>query len=118
MIFITFIIGFSFQESTKSIVITEGFYSSSWESSIFYEIRGNKVYKPEWLVFNNQCKFSESLGKIFDEREAMENFYIKIKAIKREGSDYGHLASYKKEFEVLKIIKVDTTYSINDFLRE
>lgn len=116
LVIFTWLIGINSQESLENVVIVEGFYSSSWESSVFYEIRNNKVYTSDWLIFNNKCELSDSISKIFDRNQALTDFYLKVKAVKRDSDNYGHLGSYKREFEVLNIIEIDTSYSLENFL--
>lgn len=118
LVFVCMLLTISLQDSKETIVVTEGFYAYGWEQSSFYEIKEDKCYKAAWLKLKNNYKISDTIQKAFENRRAYIPYYIKIKAIKREGGRYGHIGVAKKEFEVLQVLAIDTTYTMNDFIEK
>jgi hypothetical protein len=106
------------QDSTESIIITDGFYGKGWEYSEFFEIQNDNLYKSGtgWLRFSDTLMINDSTKKLLKEIPNHKHVYMKMEAIKRTGGNYGHLGASKIEFEVIRIIDLDSTYTMDDFL--
>jgi len=104
------------QDTTEQFVTTEGFYGKGWEYSGFMEIQNNKVFKTGWLKFNDSLIIPDSIRNLLAEIPNRTHIYLKIEAIKRSSGHYGHLGGADVEFEVIRIIEIDTSYTISEFL--
>lgn len=99
------------------IVQIEGYYTSGWESSSFYEKRGDKIKKPMWLEFDKNFTWKDSLRKIVDEA-SLDGIFLKITGKKNENGNFGHLGFAKSMITVTEIIFVDPKNTMKKYFDE
>ena len=105
-------------KSNPRVEIIEGFYKYSWENSSFNQIRNKKVYKNLWAEFDKDFQNISSINFKKISKEKLSNgVYLKVEGIKTGGGNYGHLGASDSLLTITKIIEIDTTQTINDFLK-
>ena len=103
----------------QEVETMEGFYSKSWENSSFNQIRNKNVCRALWTEFNEDV---ENIGSIdFDEinsTKLSQGVYLKVEGSKIGGGNHGHLGASDSLLTITKIIEIDTTRTIEDFLKK
>ncbi len=97
----------------------EGFYIRSWENSSFNQIRSNNVYRAFWTEFDKDLENLSSVNiEDISSMKLSKGIYLKVEGTKLDDGNHGHLGASDSLLTITKIIEIDTTRTIDTFLKK
>ena len=116
ILFFIFVSNF-YGQTDSEIVSIEGFCVSGWETSSFYEKKGDEIIAPIWLEFDSALKLSDSLSQIFEKN--VDGVFLKIIGKKEVNGNFGHLGASRSQITVTQILFIDPKKTLkNNFVKK